>query len=141
MKSHLTRQADVPQIRLHDLRHTNATLALMSGVDLKVVSERLGHSHLAITADLYTHVNRGLGQDAADRIGRVLQADGPTLPGAPLAQPTPKPERAAASEAAGSPAPSIRAGQRPADESPTQSRRGDSNPQPPVYKPNEPWSG
>lgn len=124
----LTQQAGLPQIRLHDLRHTNATLALMGGVDLKVVSERLGHSQLAITADLYTHVNRGLGQDAADRIGRILQTDGVTFPGAALAQPAPRPDETAAPEASGGPKQGIRAGQRSVDGSPTQSRRGDLNP-------------
>ena len=64
----LAQDAGLPPLRLHDLRHTNASLALQAGVDLKVVSERLGHSQLAVTADLYTHVHRGLGQDAADRI-------------------------------------------------------------------------
>ena len=58
----LRRRAGLPPIRLHDLRHTNASLALDGGADLKVVSERLGHSQLAITADLYTHVNRRLGK-------------------------------------------------------------------------------
>jgi Site-specific recombinase XerD len=64
----LALKAGLPVIRLHDLRHTNASLALSAGVDLKVVSERLGHSQLAITADLYTHVNRGLGKAAAEQI-------------------------------------------------------------------------
>ncbi len=43
-------------IRLHDLRHTSASLALNAGIPMKVVSDRLGHSTIAITADLYTHV-------------------------------------------------------------------------------------
>ena len=68
----LAQDAGLPPLRLHDLRHTNASLALQAGVDLKVVSERLGHSQLAVTADLYTHVHRGLGQDAADRIAAAL---------------------------------------------------------------------
>ena len=68
----LAQDAGLPPLRLHDLRHANASLALQAGVDLKVVSERLGHSQLAVTADLYTHVHRGLGQDAADRIAAAL---------------------------------------------------------------------
>ena len=79
-------KAGLPVIRLHDLRHTNASLALAAGVDLKVVSERLGHSQLAITADLYTHVNRGLGKAAAEQIARALRPSGPAVPTASLPQ-------------------------------------------------------
>ena len=53
---------------------------------MKVVSERLGHSQISVTADLYTHVSRGLGREAADRIAGALRAAGETLPGAFLAQ-------------------------------------------------------
>ncbi|MFN2486440.1 MAG: tyrosine-type recombinase/integrase, partial [Acidimicrobiia bacterium] len=59
-------------IRLHDLRHTWATLALQQGVPLKVVSERLGHSSIAITADTYQHVTEGMDRDAAERVAQVL---------------------------------------------------------------------
>jgi integrase len=71
----LARRAGLPPIRLHDLRHTNASIALAAGVDIKVVSDRLGHSTTAITADLYTHVVPSLGRDAAKRIAGLL-ADG-----------------------------------------------------------------
>ena len=74
------------RLRLHDLRHTNASLALDAGVDLKVVSERLGHSQIAITADLYTHVNSGPGRAAAEQIARALRPTGPAVPSAFLAQ-------------------------------------------------------
>ena len=60
--------------------------ALAAGVDLKVVSERLGHSQLAITAELYTHVNRALGKAAAKQIARALRPTGPAVPSAFLAQ-------------------------------------------------------
>jgi integrase len=69
----LARDAGLPPIRLHDLRHTNASLALAAGVELKVVSERLGHSTTTITADLYTHVHRAVGRAAADKIASVLE--------------------------------------------------------------------
>lgn len=69
----LAERAGVPRIRLHDLRHTNASLALAAGVPLKVVSHRLGHSSTAITSDLYTHVIPAVAQDAADRIGALIQ--------------------------------------------------------------------
>ena len=82
----LAEKAGLPVIRLHDLRHTNASLALSAGVDLKVVSERLGHSQLAITADLYTHVNRGLGKAAAEQIARALRPASPAVPTASLPQ-------------------------------------------------------
>jgi len=79
-------QLGLPAIRLHDLRHTNASLSLTAGVDMKVVSERLGHSQLAITADLYTHVSRGLGRAAADQIAAVLTSPSGEVPTASLPQ-------------------------------------------------------
>lgn len=68
----LVRIADVPPIRLHDLRHTHATLALKAGVHPKVVSDRLGHATVGITLDLYSHVTPALGRDAADAIAANL---------------------------------------------------------------------
>jgi len=62
----------LPRIRLHDLRHTWATLALQQGVPLKVVSERLGHSSIAITADTYQHVTEGMDREAAEQVAKVL---------------------------------------------------------------------
>ena len=62
----LVRGLDVPRIRLHDLRHTYATLALKAGVHPKVVSERLGHSTVGVTLDLYSHVVPSIARDAAD---------------------------------------------------------------------------
>lgn len=71
----LVKQAEVPLVRLHDLRHTHATMALLAGVDIKVVSDRLGHSNSAVTRDLYTHVlpavARGAAEDIAAAIGYV----------------------------------------------------------------------
>ena len=61
-----TEAAGVPRIRLHDLRHTWATLALQAGINPKVVQERIGHASVAITLDLYTHVDRAQ-HDAAAR--------------------------------------------------------------------------
>lgn len=62
----------VPRIRLHDLRHTWATLALAAGVPLKVVSERLGHATTAITADVYSHVTPTMGAEAAETVAGVI---------------------------------------------------------------------
>ncbi|HET9394184.1 MAG TPA: site-specific integrase [Candidatus Rubrimentiphilum sp.] len=62
----------LPHIRLHDLRHSFATMALEAGVDLKMVSEALGHSTIATTADLYAHVTASLRKDAAAKIDGAL---------------------------------------------------------------------
>lgn len=58
--------------RFHDLRHTAASLLLAAGVPLKVVSETLGHSSIAITADVYAHVTPDLRREAADAMDRAL---------------------------------------------------------------------
>ena len=64
--------AGLPPIRLHDGRHTAASLALEAGVDVKVVSDQLGHATTKITMDLYQHVSRKLHADAAERIVGLL---------------------------------------------------------------------
>ena len=61
-------------VRLHDLRHTAASLMLAAGVPLKVVSEALGHSSIAITADVYAHVTPDLRREAAEAMDRALAA-------------------------------------------------------------------
>jgi integrase len=68
----LYRRADLPPIRLHDLRHTAASLALQAGVPLKVVSEQLGHSSLAITADTYTSVLPAVAQASAEAVAGIV---------------------------------------------------------------------
>jgi integrase len=68
----LTRQAGLPEIRFHDLRHTAATLMLQQGVHPKVVQERLGHSTISLTLDTYSHVLPSLQQDAADKLDSLL---------------------------------------------------------------------
>ena len=62
------KQAALPHIRVHDLRHTYATLALEAGVHPKVVSERLGHANIGITLNLYSHVSEGMDRSAADLV-------------------------------------------------------------------------
>jgi integrase len=64
--------ADLPPIRLHDLRHTAASLALQAGVPMKVVSEQLGHSSLAITADTYTSVLPAVAHAAAEAVANTV---------------------------------------------------------------------
>lgn len=58
------RKAGLPHLTFHGLRHAHATLLLTDGVHLKIVSERLGHSNIAITADTYSHVLPGLQEQA-----------------------------------------------------------------------------
>jgi integrase len=62
----------LPRIRLHDLRHTHATLALQAGVHPKVVQERLGHSTIAITLDIYSHVIPAMQEEAAALIAGLV---------------------------------------------------------------------
>jgi integrase len=60
------------RIRLHDLRHTHATHLLQSGIHPKIASERLGHSKVGITLDLYSHVLPGMQNEAANKIDALL---------------------------------------------------------------------
>lgn len=62
-------RTDLPRIRLHDLRHGWATMALSAGVHPKVVQERLGHSSITVTLDVYSHVTEGLHENAANLVG------------------------------------------------------------------------
>lgn len=66
------KKLDLPHIRFHDLRHTNATLMLLSGTAPKVASSRLGHSTISITMDLYSHVLKDMNRDAADKLDEVI---------------------------------------------------------------------
>jgi integrase len=68
----LDRRPELPRLRLHDLRHTWATLALQAEVPLRIVSERLGHSSTAITADVYSHVTPTMQKDAAERVSGLI---------------------------------------------------------------------
>ena len=72
--SMLATKAKVKVIRLHDARHTHASLMLKQGIHPKIVQERLGHSSIAITLDTYSHVAPGMQQAAADRFDEVLTA-------------------------------------------------------------------
>ena len=65
----LTQNAGIQGLRLHDLRHTHASLMLSKGIHLKIVSERLGHSSIAITANLYSHVLPSVQQEAVEHFG------------------------------------------------------------------------
>lgn len=71
----LVTRAPVPTIRLHDLRHTHATLLLAAGTPLKVVSERLGHASITTTMDIYGHLLPGMDAEAATRFDHLLRPD------------------------------------------------------------------
>lgn len=62
----------LPVVTFHDLRHTHATWLLESGVDLKVVSQRLGHSSITVTADVYSHVTHKLQEDAVNKLDKMI---------------------------------------------------------------------
>jgi integrase len=64
--------AGLPTIRLHDLRHTHASLMLQQGVHPKVVSERLGHGSTAFTMDTYAHTTPALHAEAAESVAALL---------------------------------------------------------------------
>jgi integrase len=64
----------LPRYRFHDLRHAHGTHMLASGTHIKVASERLGHSKVGITLDLYSHVLPGMQEDAAAKIDAALKA-------------------------------------------------------------------
>jgi len=64
--------AKLPRIRLHDLGHTPASLALAAGINPKVVSERLGHATVSITLDTYSHAVPALQEEAAELIAELV---------------------------------------------------------------------
>lgn len=68
----LIKEARVPKIRFHDLRHTHATMLLAQGVHAKVISERLGHSNIKTTLDIYSHVLPNMQEEAANQIDALL---------------------------------------------------------------------
>ena len=71
----LMAKAGLKGVRLHDLRHTHASLLLGEGVHLKVVSERLGHSDIRITGDLYSHVLPNLQGEATMKLSEKFDAE------------------------------------------------------------------
>lgn len=72
----LLKKVGLPNIRFHDTRHTAAVLMLAQGIPLKVVSQVLGHSKIATTADIYAHVLPRQEQEAADMMGDLLWGNG-----------------------------------------------------------------
>jgi integrase len=68
----LVEASGLPRIRLHDLRHTHATIALETGIHPKIVSERLGHSTVSLTLDVYSHAVPHMQRDAAAQIAEAV---------------------------------------------------------------------
>lgn len=67
------KSSGLPHVRLHDLRHTAASLMLLEGIDLKTVSEILGHSSITITADIYAHVMSESRKKAAQSLEKYIK--------------------------------------------------------------------
>jgi integrase len=70
----LLSRAGLPAILIHDLRHTAATLLLSEGVNIKAVSETMGHSDIAITLGIYRHLLPTMQKDVTRAMERVLGA-------------------------------------------------------------------
>ena len=68
----LVRRTGLKGIRLHDARHTHASLMLKQGVYPKIVQERLGHASIAVTLDIYSHAAPGLQEAAAKRFDEAF---------------------------------------------------------------------
>jgi integrase len=69
-------QLGLPVIRVHDLRHTYASIALSAGTHPKVVADRLGHSTVGTTLDTYSHVVQSLEEQAATHVAAVILGSG-----------------------------------------------------------------
>jgi integrase len=69
----LVDRASVRRIRLHDVRHTYATVSMDAGIDPKIVSDRVGHANMSVTLQVYTHRSTGRDREAADRVGDLIR--------------------------------------------------------------------
>lgn len=68
----LIEKYNLPQVSLHSLRHTNATIMIESGTDLKTTSDRLGHSQASTTMNIYVHKIKSSDEHAAENISKAL---------------------------------------------------------------------
>ncbi len=73
------KDAGLPHMRFHDLRHTHATILFKSGIDTKRVSDRLGHASISITLDTYTHILPGMREEVAQTFEEALTVNCPLL--------------------------------------------------------------
>jgi integrase len=71
----LLKDAGLPDVRFHDLRHSAATILLSMGVPAKVVQEILGHSQISMTMDIYSHVLPDMQQEAMDKMNDLFRHD------------------------------------------------------------------
>jgi integrase len=69
----ISRVKDIPRVRFHDLRHSHATQLLSAGVHPKIAQERLGHSTITTTMDLYSHLTKTMQEDAADQLDKAFR--------------------------------------------------------------------
>ena len=63
---------DLPKVTLHSLRHSNATLMIAEGVDIRTVSNRLGHAQASTTLNIYAHALKSRDLDAAEKLDAAL---------------------------------------------------------------------
>ncbi len=84
----LRQQTGPPGLRLHDLRHTHASLLLLAGANPKVVQERLGHESISTTLDIYAHLIAGMQEKAVQDSEKLL--DRATANGTSVAPHPPK---------------------------------------------------
>lgn len=68
----IIKNAEVPKIRIHDLRHTHATILMELGENPKIVADRLGHSSIRTTLDTYSHVTPSMQQETARKFGEAI---------------------------------------------------------------------
>jgi integrase len=69
----LVDRAGVPRIRLHDVRHTYATIAMDAGVNPKLLSDRIGHANELVTLQIYTHRTTGLDRPMAEQLSQLIE--------------------------------------------------------------------
>jgi len=74
----LADRAGVPHIRLHDVRHTYATLSLDAGVETKIISDRPGHASVNVTGQIYGHRSTGNDRQAANKVAGLIFGKDPT---------------------------------------------------------------
>lgn len=65
----------MPKIRFHDLRHTHATILIQQNVNVKLISERLGHAEIGTTLDTYSHVLPNMQKTVSDQLIKSLKCD------------------------------------------------------------------
>ena len=82
----MIKKAGMVNIRMHDLRHTHATLMLAAGIHPKIVSERLGNASISITLETYSHVIPGLQESAAEKFDRIIEGNSDCFQGLMLAK-------------------------------------------------------